>query len=268
MTSTFLILLLISIFLIFTDILKNHILDLTFCSVAVVPEAKTTAYNLLGQAMSFERSSSEEEKTQDAEIADLTGIQDIIVNKQAKVTENDIMGTNGVIHVVDTIMQTDTALPITSLLEKKNLTIFKELIEASGLEDEFDDLNNVTFFVPNDKAFDGSIWKKRLTDDRENLKNNPELKEFLEYHIVEPMTKTCDLSEKTITTKSGPELRVNLYSTNALFTNVMNRATVNCARLVHFDDESCGSVLHQVDKILSPPKNVSFFFFLYTLKHE
>lgn len=33
----------------------------------------------------------------------------------------------------------------------------------------------------------------------------------------------------------------------------MNRATVNCARLVHFDDESCGSVLHQIDRPLEPP---------------
>ena len=34
----------------------------------------------------------------------------------------------------------------------------------------------------------------------------------------------------------------------------MNRATVNCARLIHFDDQTCGSVLHQVDRVLEPPK--------------
>lgn len=33
----------------------------------------------------------------------------------------------------------------------------------------------------------------------------------------------------------------------------MNRATVNCARLVQFDVDSCGSVLHQVDKVLEKP---------------
>lgn len=33
----------------------------------------------------------------------------------------------------------------------------------------------------------------------------------------------------------------------------MNRATVNCARLVHFDDDSCGSVLHQIDRPLESP---------------
>lgn len=39
-----------------------------------------------------------------------------------------------------------------------------------------------------------------------------------------------------------------------VFSNIMNRATVNCARLVHFDTDSCGSVMHQVDKVLEIPK--------------
>lgn len=40
--------------------------------------------------------------------------------------------------------------------------------------------------------------------------------------------------------------------------HVMNRATVNCARLVHFDEDSCGSVVHQIDKVLEAPKMVRF----------
>lgn len=34
----------------------------------------------------------------------------------------------------------------------------------------------------------------------------------------------------------------------------MNRATVNCARLTKFDVDTCGSVLHQVDRVLTPPQ--------------
>lgn len=43
----------------------------------------------------------------------------------------------------------------------------------------------------------------------------------------------------------------------------MNRATINCARLVHFDDISCGSVVHQVDRILTPPTTVKIFPFVF-----
>lgn len=41
----------------------------------------------------------------------------------------------------------------------------------------------------------------------------------------------------------------------------MNRATINCARLVHFDDVTCGSIVHQVDRILTPPTTVCGFHF-------
>lgn len=95
---------------------------------------------------------------------------------------------------------------------------------------------------------------KQLEESPQKLKKNEKLKQFLNYHVVQPLTKSCDLSEKMLPTLDMDEpLRVNLYSTMPSFSNVMNRATVNCARLIHFDQDSCGSVLHEVDKVLSPP---------------
>lgn len=38
-----------------------------------------------------------------------------------------------------------------------------------------------------------------------------------------------------------------------LFTNVINRATINCARLIGFDEKTCGSTVHEVNKLLMPP---------------
>ncbi|XP_067633881.1 transforming growth factor-beta-induced protein ig-h3 [Eurosta solidaginis] len=233
------------------NILKNHILDLTFCSVASIPGAKTTAYNLLGEPMRFNRSKSAAGKS---EISDLVGEQPVVINDIAKITEADIMGTNGVLHVIDTILPTESALPLSTLMQEKNVTIFKQLLEAAGLDEKYDDMDNVTVFAPTDKALQDTKWAQLLAEFPEKLRNNDELIEFLNYHVVKPMTKTCDLSDSTLPTVAGPDVRINLYSTHALFSNVMNRATVNCARLVHFDDESCGSVLHQVDKPLMAPK--------------
>jgi len=155
--------------------------------------------------------------------------------------------------VIDTVLPTDSGLPISSMLDSQNLTVFGDLIEHGGFTDEFDEMMNVSFFVPKNDAFDGTPWLKMLKEDPESLKGNNELKSFLMYHIVKPLTKTCDLSEDMIKTVNGDRLRINLYSTHSLFDNVMNRATANCARLVHFDDITCGSVVHQVDRILTPP---------------
>ncbi|XP_055698928.1 transforming growth factor-beta-induced protein ig-h3 [Phlebotomus papatasi] len=235
-----------------TNILKNHILDLTFCSCAVLNTVMTNTYNLLDQKMTFERVDAEkpEEAT---EIADLTASKDITVNGMAKITEADIMATNGVIQVIDTVIPTESGMPITSMLASQNLTTFKRLLEASGREEEFEMMSNVTFFVPTDKALARNEWVNVLEEKPSLLQNNEEFMNFLNYHIVAPLTKTCDLTYDMLQTKSGESLRVNLYATHPVFSDVMNRATVNCARLIHFDDESCGSVLHQVDKVLEPP---------------
>ncbi|XP_041450932.1 transforming growth factor-beta-induced protein ig-h3 isoform X2 [Drosophila obscura] len=229
-----------------SNILKNHMLDLTFCSLATVPGAKTTAFNLLGEPLLLNRTQRAENQTEPSSI---------FINNVAKIMEADIMGTNGVLHVIDTILPTETALPMTTLIAQKNLTIFKQLLEASGYDDQFDDLDNATIFAPTDKALQNTEWARLLREQPEVLNHNLDLLEFLNYHVVKPMIKTCDLSEKSLPTMAGSNVRLNLYSTHALFSDVMNRATVNCARLVHFDDESCGSVLHQLDRPLTPPKN-------------
>lgn len=239
-----------------TNILKNHILDITFCSLAAINGVKTSTYNLLNEKLEFDFVSIAKTETEDMSDKKM---QRLKINGIATVQETDLMGTNGVVHVIDTILPTESGMPISNALANRNLTIFKQLIDDAGLEDEFDAMTNKTFFIPSDKAFEqsesGQYWIKQLKEHPENLKGNARLKEFLEYHVAEPVIKTCELQEDMIKTTAGKELRVNLYTTNPVFSNVLNRATVNCARLVHFDDETCGSVVHEVDKILEAPKS-------------
>lgn len=237
-------------------------MDLTFCSSAVVDdEAKVSAYNMLGEKMIFERSVEDGADKTTNEIrpeASTKSGRSILINEKARIMERDLMGTNGVVHIIDTVLETQSGLPISTMLASRNLTTFKNLMEYGSYSDDFDNLENATYFVPSDEAFEaseaGRYWVKQLADAPQKLKNNEKLKQFLDYHVVQPLTKSCDLSEKMLPTLMDDEpLRVNLYTTMPGFSNVMNRATVNCARLIHFDQDSCGSVLHQVDKVLSPP---------------
>lgn len=242
-----------------TNILKNHILDITFCSLAAINGVKTSTYNLLSEKLEFEFASIAKTETEDMSDKKM---QRLRINGVANVEETDLMGTNGVVHIIDTVLPTDSGMPISNALASRNLTIFKQLIDDAGLEDEFDAMTNRTFFIPSDKAFEqseaGQYWIQQLKEHPETLKDNARLKEFLEYHVAEPLIKTCDLEENMVKTATGSELRVNLYTTNPVFSNVLNRATVNCARLMHFDEETCGSVVHEVDKVLEAPKSNLF----------
>uniref|UniRef100_A0AAG5CRE5 Fasciclin n=1 Tax=Anopheles atroparvus TaxID=41427 RepID=A0AAG5CRE5_ANOAO len=244
------------------NILKNHILDLTFCSMAAASGVKTSTSNMLNERLEFEYTPVDEETvTEGMPTADGNSKQEnerIRINGQATIQEADVMASNGVLHVIDTVLPTDSGMPISTTLANHNLTIFKQLLVDAGLEDEFDDMSNRTFFIPSDQAFEqtdaGRHWIRQLKEHPENLRDNAALREFLEYHVVEPLIKTCSLEETMLPTKSGKDVRVNLYTTNPLFTTVMNRATVNCARLVHFNEETCGSVVHQIDRVLDIPK--------------
>lgn len=236
-------------------------MDLTFCSSAVADtEAKVSAYNMLGEKMIFERSAEKEDEKATNEIRPEMAEKNeasILINEKAKIMERDLMGTNGVVHIIDTVLETQSGLPISTMLASRNLTVFKDLMELGSYGDDFDNLDNATYFVPSNEAFEsseeGKMWVQQLKEAPQKLKNNEKLKRFLDYHVVQPLTKSCELSEKMLPTSMGEPLRVNLYTTMPGFSNVMNRATVNCARLIHFDQDSCGSVLHQVDKVLSPP---------------
>lgn len=116
-------------------------------------------------------------------------------------------GSNFTVHFLH------TGMPVTSLLEARNLTIFKKLIELNGYDEKFDSFENVSIFAPTDLAFSNNYWAKKIDTEPEQLKGNEELTAFLKYHIAKPLTKTCDLSERTLDTELGKSVRINLYST-------------------------------------------------------
>lgn len=196
--------------------MRNHILDLTFCSSAIANDAKTSAYNLLGEKLEMEMA-DEAQRRDGNEIADMTDQHDLMINGESRIMEADLMGVNGVIHVIDTILPTESAQPVTSTLSQHNSSIMTRLLEAGNLADYIDDTMNTTFFAPTDKAFEqsdeGKKWLKMLEEEPDQLKNNLQLKRFVDYHMVQPMIKTSNLREGMVKTASDRDLRVNLYST-------------------------------------------------------
>lgn len=183
--------------------------------MAVVDDAKTSAINSLGEKVTLERAnkSKSELASTENEADDLAGVKPITVNGKAQITEADIMATNGVMHVIDTLLPTDSGMPVTAMLDSRNLTIFKKLIDANGFDELLDSYENVSIFAPTDAALTDNYWAKKLEEDPESLKGNDELSSFLKYHIAKPLIKTCDLSERSLETEKGSKLRVNLYST-------------------------------------------------------
>ncbi|GLV38657.1 midline fasciclin [Carabus blaptoides fortunei] len=214
------------------NILKYHIIPHTICSAAI--SGNVTVHNAEGHLFNMERKEND----------------DLIIEGNVKIVKSDVVASDGVIQLIDTLMLPESGLHITQALKKHNLTKFEQLIEDAGLAGEIDDLKNATVFVPTDEAIDESA---NILDAMKS--DQDKLKDLVKYHILPGKVQSCDLTNNEMkqTSVDGQKLRVNLYSTLPLFSNIINRGTVNCARLVNFDEKSCGSIIHTVDKLLLPP---------------
>ncbi|CAH1994625.1 unnamed protein product [Acanthoscelides obtectus] len=214
------------------SILKHHFTAHTICSKAIVGNA--TTHNVQGDLLNLERTDDDE----------------VLFEGKAKIVEADIIATNGVIHLIDQVIIPDSGLSIGSVLNHQNFTKFQEMIEKAGMKEEVNSLQNATAFVPPDRVFESPEAQKILEE-----ANPDKLKEIVRYHFVQGLLPSGDMNNNVMLASKDNELplRINLYSTLPLFTNIVNRATVNCARVTGFDEKACGSVIHEVNRILVPP---------------
>lgn len=177
--------------------MSHQITAHTVCSVAII--GNSTTHNVHGDILNIER-------TQDDQL---------LFENKAKITKTDIMGTNGVIHLIDTIIIPESALFINDALKNEKLSKFQELIEKAGLTDEINNLDNVTVFAPSDEAFEKENAKKIL---EEIGANKEKLKELVKYHMVQGKMQSCDMNNNALlkSLDNDKPLRINLFSTVSL----------------------------------------------------
>ena len=71
--------------------------------------------------------------------------------EDVKVIVKDVMGTNGVIHIIDDVIVPKTARSVIEALQDTGRTTLKELFEIAGLSED-SGLSNVTIFGPSEKV--------------------------------------------------------------------------------------------------------------------
>lgn len=179
---------------IFSAILKHHIVAHTVCSCAIVGNA--TTHNVVGEILSLQRSDDDK----------------LLFENSAKIVKTDIVGTNGVVHLIDVVVMPDSALYVSQALKNENFTKFQSLIDKAELTEDIDSFKNITLFAPSDEAFDDPKTVKLL----EEIKDDKEkLKELVLYHTTEGKLESCNMNNNALlkTKNNEKTLRLNLYST-------------------------------------------------------
>lgn len=211
------------------EILKQHLLPNVICSA--VTQNRAITKNVLNKYVTLSRQSGK-----------------LTVNG-AEVIHSDVMGTNGVMHVIDEVLIPDDAGDILDALERTETSYFLELITAAGLDGILQNMNNFTMFLPNNDAFKAlpSAVLKALSDSVDQLER------LIHYHIVPQNIKSRDLmNDMHLPTLDGKNeiLVKNYYSFPFSRYSVK---TVQCAPVVQSDVNSCGDTVHIVSKVLLPP---------------
>ncbi|CAH1773771.1 unnamed protein product, partial [Owenia fusiformis] len=218
-----------------TDIVKSHLLPFVICSSVIV--SKSVSRDILGQRVNLTRDDDNK-----------------LFFNDAQITRPDVMGTNGVLHVIDEVYLPEQAMDVLDVADELEASKFTELVEKAGLTKMLQDLTNFTLFLPTNEAF-----KKLPEGTLEDLKEDPEsLAELLKYHLTKPDISCRDeltkYSSLTSLDQDNNKIHINSYKHSNFFLDNKFTYTAQCVPLSQKGHSTCGGDVHVVEKVLMPPR--------------
>lgn len=213
------------------NLVRNHLLPNVICSSVI--EGRARALNVLNSYVPLSR--NEEGK--------------LFVGK-AQVVSKDIMGTNGVLHIIDEILIPDEALDVVDVAEREGTTEFLKLARSVGFNKRLQNTENFTLFLPTNEAIQDLPQELQ-----EELTSDPELMtRILEYHVAKkPETCTTMYSGQKLDTLNQDH-KITIQSYHSAPFGLTEVLTAQCAPVKKRDMDTCNGVVHLIDKVLLPPK--------------
>ncbi|MCY2979170.1 MAG: fasciclin domain-containing protein [Planctomycetota bacterium] len=160
----------------------------------------------------------------------------------AKVAATDIACTNGVIHIIDTVMMPATDNIPTVATKAGSFKTLLAAVQAAGLVETLSGTGPFTVFAPNDEAF-----AKLGTTVADLLKpeNKAKLASILTYHVVAGRVYSEDaVAAKAAKTVNGASVKITVTDKGAF---------VNDAKILATDIDASNGVIHVIDSVILPP---------------
>lgn len=161
----------------------------------------------------------------------------------ANVVKTDIMCSNGVIHVIDSVILPETKTLPEVAAGAKNFGTLLAAAKAAGLVDALSGKGPLTVFAPTDKAF--AKLPKGTVASLLKPENKAQLVEILKYHVVAGRV----YSEDVVKLSSAKTLAGKTVSIE-----VDKGVKVNSSNVIATDIDASNGVIHVIDAVLLPPK--------------
>ena len=176
----------------------------------------------------------------------------------ATVQTTDIYTTNGIIHVIDTVVIADAELPtppasiVDIAVNNGSFTTLVAALQATGLDTVLDDPESTfTVFAPTNAAFDllGQDTIDALLADPDTLKD------ILLYHVISGSEILQDAAITFAQSESNKVDMANLRQT--ALTLADSRLYINKSAVSLADVMADNGVIHVVDQVILPPPAVT-----------
>jgi uncharacterized surface protein with fasciclin (FAS1) repeats len=166
----------------------------------------------------------------------------------ATVVAADIEASNGVIHVIDSVLlppaEAEAMDIVDTAIEAGQFSTLVAAVQAAGLVETLKGEGPYTVFAPTDEAFAAALDALGLTPE-ELLADTETLTDILLYHVVPGAVYAADVAGlESATTAQGSDIAITIDGETVM---------INDATVVAADIEASNGVIHVIDSVLLPP---------------
>ncbi len=155
----------------------------------------------------------------------------------------DIECTNGVIHVIDTVILPSTLDIVETAMKAGSFKTLGTALKAAQLAEALKGKGPFTVFAPSDEAF--AALPRGTVEDLLEPENREKLAAILKYHVVPGRVYTSDFSEKRgLKTLQGQALKAGSREGKTFM--------VQGAKIISADIDTTNGVIQVIDKVLLP----------------
>jgi uncharacterized surface protein with fasciclin (FAS1) repeats len=160
----------------------------------------------------------------------------------AKVVKTDIAASNGVIHVIDSVILPADKNVVQTAVGAGSFNTLAAALDAAGLVSTLEGDGPFTVFAPTDEAF--AKLPEGTVESLLRPENRSKLVEILTYHVVKGRIYSGDLVKRdAVRTVEGSRAHVNVTGAGAEIEN---------ANIVTTDIDASNGVIHVIDTVIIP----------------
>jgi transforming growth factor-beta-induced protein len=172
----------------------------------------------------------------------------VLLNGKAKVLEADLMASNAVIHIIDTVLVPPTPEPTKNIVEiaasDERFSTLVAAVTRAGLVETLSSPGPFTVFAPTNDAFAALLAKLGIT--AEELLASPDLASILTYHVIAGKVTAAEVVKlNKATTVNGKDITIEVKDGNVILNGSI--------KVIITDIMASNGVIHVIDGVLLPP---------------